>query len=79
MPDSVKHHTLGIFGELAIAEATVHGKEVDTVTFHEVGNWDSIADIVAAATLIDKLAAQSWSVSPLPIGCLLYTSDAADE
>ncbi len=68
MPDGVKRHTLGIFGELAIAEAKVHGKEVDTVTFHEVGNWDSIADIVAAATLIDKLSATSWSVSALPIG-----------
>ena len=68
MPDTVKRHTLGIFTELAIAEATVHGKDVDTVTFHEVGNWDSIADIVAAATLIDALSVQSWSVSPLPIG-----------
>lgn len=68
MPDGVKRHTLGIFTELAIAEASVHGVDVGTVTFHEVGNWDSVADIVAAATLIDALAVQSWSVSALPIG-----------
>ncbi len=68
MPQGVKRHTLGIFGELAIAEARVHGKDVETVTFHEVGNWDSVADIVAAATLIDSLSASSWSVSALPIG-----------
>ena len=68
MPQGVKRHTLGIFGELAIAEARVHGKDVETVTFHEVGNWDSVADIVAAATLIDSLSDSSWSVSALPIG-----------
>lgn len=68
LPDSVKRHALGIFGELAWAEAKVHGKEIDAVTFHEVGNWDSIADIVAAATLIDALAVDSWSIGPLPIG-----------
>ena len=74
LPDTIKQHTLGIFTELAVAEATVHGRDVDTVTFHEVGNWDSIADIVAAATLIDALPVHSWSVSPLPIGRGLVTT-----
>lgn len=68
LPDAVKHHAIGIFTELARAEAQVHGKSIDDVAFHEVGNWDSVADIVAAATLIDKLAAESWSVSALPVG-----------
>jgi hypothetical protein len=68
LPKGVKRDALGIFGELAWAEAKVHGKEIDTVTFHEVGNWDSIADIVAAATLIDALPVDSWSVGSLPIG-----------
>jgi uncharacterized protein (TIGR00299 family) protein len=68
LPDGVKRHVLGIFGGLAWAEAKVHGKEIDAVTFHEVGNWDSIADIVAAATLIDALSVDTWSVGSVPIG-----------
>jgi len=68
LPEGVKRHAIGIFTELAKAEAQVHGKPVDEVAFHEVGNWDSIADIVAAATLIEALSPASWSVGPLPIG-----------
>lgn len=65
---AVKQHAIGIFTLLAGAEAKVHGKTVDTVSFHEVGEWDSIADIVGAAWLIEALAPASWSVGALPLG-----------
>ncbi|WP_147296807.1 nickel insertion protein, partial [Paracoccus thiocyanatus] len=68
LPEPVKHTAIGIFHELAKAEAQVHGKELDAVAFHEVGNWDSIADIAAAATLIVGTGASSWSVGALPLG-----------
>lgn len=68
LPETVKRSAIAIFHELAQAEAAVHGKAVDDVAFHEVGNWDSIADIVAAATLIEAVAAASWSVGSLPLG-----------
>lgn len=58
----------GIFHCLAEAEASVHGIAIDDVTFHEVGGWDSIADIVCAAFLIEQMEEASWSVSPLPLG-----------
>ncbi|MCP5198839.1 MAG: LarC family nickel insertion protein [Gammaproteobacteria bacterium] len=64
----VRERAIAIFAGLAEAEARVHGKPVEAVSFHEVGAWDSIADIVAAAWLIEALGATSWSVGPLPLG-----------
>lgn len=61
-------HAVGIFAVLAKAEGRVHGVSADAVSFHEVGAADSIADIVAAAVLIDAVGAESWSVSALPLG-----------
>ena len=70
---AVRDNAIGIFSALAEAEAKVHGKTIDTVSFHELGEWDSIADIVGAAYLIDALSAgdsgpATWSVSTLPLG-----------
>ena len=41
---------------------------MDNVSFHEVGAWDSIFDIVAAAALIEASKVANWSISPIPIG-----------
>ena len=65
---AVRSRALAIFRTLAEAEAEVHGYAVDDVTFHEIGAWDSIVDIVAAAFLIERAGARSWSVAPLPTG-----------
>lgn len=59
---------VGIFMVLAEAEGRVHGVAADAVSFHEVGAVDSIADVVAAAALIDAIGAVSWSISALPLG-----------
>ena len=63
----VRARAIDIFARLAAAESAVHGVPVDDVSFHEVGAYDSIADIVCAAWLIERLDA-SWSCGPLPIG-----------
>ncbi len=64
----VRARALNIFEILARAEARVHGIEPDAVHFHEVGNWDAIADIVSAAFLLDALEVHSASTDPLPLG-----------
>jgi len=68
LPEAVRTHAIGIFAHLADAEARVHGIAPDDVAFHEVGAADSIADILAAAWLIEAIGAISWSVASLPLG-----------
>ncbi len=66
--DGVRRRALAIFQLLAEAESEVHGKPIEDVAFHEVGAWDSIADVVMAAWLIDHFDAASWSCSSIPAG-----------
>ena len=53
---AVQAVAVGIFSLLAEAEAQVHGKTVDTIHFHEVSDWDSMVDILAAAGIICRLS-----------------------
>lgn len=68
LAEGARDRALDIFARLARAEGAVHGCDPDEVTFHEVGAWDSILDIVASAWLVDASGAASWSVGPLPLG-----------
>ncbi|MCC7045532.1 MAG: LarC family nickel insertion protein [Alphaproteobacteria bacterium] len=66
---AVARRAVAIFALLADAEAKVHGHDdLDAVCFHELGAWDSIADIVGAAFLIEAIGAATWSVGSLPLG-----------
>ena len=64
----VKQRAIHIFGLLAEVEGKVHGMPAEAVSFHELGGWDSIADMVGAAFLIAALDAPTWSVGALPQG-----------
>jgi uncharacterized protein (TIGR00299 family) protein len=63
----VRARSLAVFGRLAEAEAAVHGSPVDDVHFHELGGVDTLVDVCGAALLLDDLAVERISCSPLPL------------
>lgn len=73
--EQTKAGALSMFESIAVVEAAIHGKEVEEVAFHEVGAWDSIADILLAAHLIETLNVSSWSVSKVPLGSGFVETD----
>ena len=66
--ETVRTSALGVFALLARAEAHVHGVEVADVHFHEVGAWDSIADVVGAVAAVHLLGVTSVSAGPVALG-----------
>ncbi len=68
LPPAVRARACAIFGLLADAESAVHGTAPEDATFHEVGAWDSIADVAAAAYLIEAFAPARWSAGSIPLG-----------
>ena len=68
LPDRIKTNSLVIFQRLAVVEAGIHGCEVDSVHFHEVGATDAIVDIVGAVLGLDYLKVTEIVASRLPLG-----------
>ncbi|ELY97261.1 hypothetical protein C482_13545 [Natrialba chahannaoensis JCM 10990] len=68
LPDPVERDALAIFKRLGEAEASVHGKALEDIHFHEVGADDAIADIVGAAALVHDLAPERIVTTPLSTG-----------
>jgi pyridinium-3,5-bisthiocarboxylic acid mononucleotide nickel chelatase len=64
----VQGHALAILALLAEAEAAVHRVPVEAVHFHELADWDTQADIVGAAAIIDLLGEARWQCRKLPLG-----------
>lgn len=57
-----------VFGLLGEAEAGVHGGSRDTVHFHEVGALDAVADIAAVSFLLNELAPDMVTATPVSVG-----------
>jgi len=65
---AVKGNALAVFEALAHAEARAHGIEVETVHFHEVGAWDSIADVVGVCAGLGDLGVERIVAGPVGVG-----------
>ena len=68
LADGAKSIALRVFAKLAAAEGAVHGVDPEQVEFHEVGAWDSIADIVCVALALDHLQPAAIYASCVPLG-----------
>jgi uncharacterized protein (TIGR00299 family) protein len=68
LPDGVKARAAAMLERLAEAEARVHRVPVDAVHFHEVGDLDTLVDVVGAVAGLDALGVERVHVSPLPLG-----------
>jgi uncharacterized protein (TIGR00299 family) protein len=68
LSEKVKTISLNIFGQIAKAEAKIHGRRIEDVHFHEIGAVDSILDIVGAAFCLDYLKVDRVFSSPVQVG-----------
>jgi pyridinium-3,5-bisthiocarboxylic acid mononucleotide nickel chelatase len=68
LPAGVREPALAVFARLADAEARVHGIDPDRVQFHEVGAWDSIADVVGVCAALADLGVTELTASPVAVG-----------
>ena len=68
IPTTVKNTAKKIFQILGEAEAKVHGVDINSLHFHEVGAIDSILDIVGTAYLMERLAINQVVATPVCTG-----------
>jgi uncharacterized protein (TIGR00299 family) protein len=65
---AARRHALALLELLADAEARVHGTTRDAVHFHELADWDSRMDVVAAGAIAAALDGARWTASAPPRG-----------
>jgi len=68
LPEPVREGARRTFRRLAVAEADVHGIDVDDVHFHEVGAVDAIVDVVGAFSAWFDLGMPTVTSAPVGIG-----------
>ena len=68
LSDFIKARSISVFQRIAVAEGKIHGIPAEDVAFHEVGAFDSIADIVAACAGIEALNVERVLASSLVDG-----------
>ena len=64
----VKQKAQEVYDVIAEAESKAHGKPVNEIHFHEVGQLDAVADITGVCMLMEEIAVDKIVVSPIATG-----------
>lgn len=68
LSQKVKEKALIVYGQIAEAEATVHGEKPEHIHFHEVGSLDAVTDVTGCCLLMEMLGAEKVIFSPINTG-----------
>ncbi|MCP3876159.1 MAG: nickel pincer cofactor biosynthesis protein LarC [Desulfobacteraceae bacterium] len=68
LSEKVKENSLLTFEKIAKAESHIHGKDIETVHFHEIGGIDSIVDIIGSFLSVEYLGIKKIYASSIPLG-----------
>lgn len=64
----VRQDVVAVYNLIAEAESHAHGRPVEEIHFHEVGTMDAVADVTAVCMLIEILAPDRITASPVHVG-----------
>ncbi len=64
----VIEQSLEAFKKIALAESAIHGSDLESVHFHEVGGIDALVDIVGSFLCAEYLGIERIYASPVPLG-----------
>ena len=68
LPQPVADRATAVFRRLAEVEASAHGVPVEEVEFHEVGSWDSVADVVGTCAALHLLGVEEVVATRIALG-----------
>jgi uncharacterized protein (DUF111 family) len=75
LPERARHAAHRVLRRLAEAEAAVHGKDVEFVTFHEFGDLEALVEVVGTALALHDLGVERVFSSPVPTGMGMVRSE----
>ncbi|MEA2074752.1 MAG: nickel pincer cofactor biosynthesis protein LarC [Euryarchaeota archaeon] len=68
LSEEIIQNSLSVFERIADAEANVHGEQKESLTFHEIGAWDTIGDLIGSAIAFLEIRQDISISTPISVG-----------
>ena len=68
LPEPIKARALSVLARIGEAEAAVHGVGTEDLVLQELGDDDTLLDVVGVAAALDALGIEDVLVSSIPLG-----------